>query len=394
MSKNFETEALHGVKTKNSYGSLTTPIFQTSTFVFDDAEQGGNRFAGEDDGFIYTRLGNPTTRLLEQKVAAMENGEECVACSSGMGAISSTLLTLLSSGDHIIADPVLYGCTYALMAHTFPRFGIEVDFVDCSNTQAVVGAMKSNTKIVYFETPANPSMKIIDIEELSSAVHNKKADCLAIVDNTFSTPYLTRPLDLGVDIVVHSATKYLNGHGDVVAGMTIGKSEIIANIRGVGLKDITGSVLSPHDGFLILRGLKTLKYRMDAHCQNAQKVAEYLEQHEMVNHVYYPGLPSHKGHEIAKKQMKQFGGIISFDVKGGFENAKTLINNLHICTLAVSLGDAESLIEHPASMTHSAYEKEEREAAGFSDGLIRLSVGLENAEDIIEDLRKGFSKIK
>lgn len=393
MSNNFETDALHKVDTKNAFGALAVPVFQTSTFVFDDAEQGGNRFAGKDDGFMYTRLGNPTTRCLEQKIAAMENAEECVAFSSGMGAISGTLLTLLGGEDHIIADTVLYGCTFALMSHTFPRFGIQVDFVDCADTQAVVAAMKPNTKAVYFETPANPSMKIVDIAELSAAVHEARPDCLVMVDNTFATPYLTRPLDLGADIVLHSATKYLNGHGDVIAGMAAGKRAVMDAVRGIGLKDITGSVLSPNDAFLILRGLKTLKYRMDAYCQSAQKVAEYLHQHEKVSQVYYPGLPSHPGHDIAKKQMLQFGGVISFDVKGGFEKAKSLINNLDICVLAVSLGDAETLIQHPASMTHSAYSKEEREAAGFTDGLIRLSVGLENAQDIIDDLEKGFAKV-
>jgi methionine-gamma-lyase len=391
--KNFETEALHGERADNAFGALAAPIFQTSTFVFDDAEQGGDRFAGKDDGFMYTRLGNPTIRYLEQKIAAMEQAEECVAFSSGMGAISGTLLTLLGSGDHIVADPVLYGCTYALMAHTFPRFGIQVDFVDCSDTRAVLAAMRPNTKAVYFETPANPSMKIIDIAELSAAARQERADCLVMVDNTFATPYLTRPLELGADIVLHSATKYLNGHGDVVAGMAAGKRGIMGNVRGVGLKDITGAVLSPHDAFLILRGLKTLKYRMDAHCRNAQEVAEYLLRNEKVEQVYYPGLSSHPGHDIAKKQMRQFGGVISFDVRGGFESAKNLINNLHICVLAVSLGDAETLIQHPASMTHSAYSKEEREAAGFTDGLVRLSVGLENPGDIIDDLEKGFSKV-
>ena len=393
VSKNFETDALHGVHADNAFGALTAPIFQTSTFVFDDAQQGGDRFAGRDDGFMYTRLGNPTLRLLEQKIAAMENAEECVVFSSGMGAISGTLLTLLGCGDHIVADPVLYGCTYALLSHTFPRFGIQVDFVDCADTQAVLAAIKPHTKAVYFETPANPSMKIIDIAELSAAVHRVQSDCLVMVDNTFATPYLTRPLDLGADIVLHSATKYLNGHGDVVAGMAAGSHAIMGDVRRVGLKDITGSVLSPHDAFLILRGLKTLKYRMDAHCRNAQKVAEYLSRNEKVARVYYPGLSTHTGHDIAKKQMRQFGGVISFDMKGGFEGAKSLINNLHICVLAVSLGDAETLIQHPASMTHSAYSKEEREASGFTDGLVRLSVGLENAQDIIDDLETGFAKV-
>lgn len=386
MYQNFETAALHNVHERNAYGALATPIFQSSTFVFDNAEQGGDRFAGKDDGFMYTRLGNPTIRTLEKKVAAMENAEVCVAFASGMGAISGTLLTLLSCGDHIIADPVLYGCTFALMSHTLPRFGIRVDFIDCRDTAAVLAAVGPDTKAVYFETPANPSMKIIDIEALTNAVHGKKRDCLVLVDNTFSTPYLSRPLDLGADIVLHSATKYLNGHGDVVAGMAAGDADIMARVRGEGQKDITGAVLSPNDAYLILRGIKTLKYRMDIHCGNAQRIAEFLAAHKGIERVYYPGLPSHPGHEIAKKQMGQYGGVISFDVKGGFDGAKGMINSLKLCVLAVSLGDAETLIQHPASMTHSAYTKEEREAAGFSDSLVRLSVGLENAQDIIDDL--------
>ena len=394
MSKHFETDAMHEVHDHNPFGALTTPIFQTSTFVFDSAKQGGDRFAGLDDGFIYTRLGNPTVRVLEKKIAAMENAEDCIAFSSGMGAISATLLTLLSNGDHIIADPVLYGCTFALMAHTFPRFGIEVDFVDCSDVDAVVNAVKPNTKALYFETPANPSMKIVDIEKLSGAVHKAQPGCLVITDNTFATPYLTRPLDLGADVVLHSATKYLNGHGDVVAGMAVGKKAVMDEVRSVGQKDITGAVLSPNDAFLILRGLKTLKYRMDAHCENARQVAQFLDKHEMIEAVYYPGLASHPGHETAARQMKQFGGMISFEVKGGFENARILIDNLKLCTLAVSLGDVETLIQHPASMTHSIYSKEERENAGFTDGLIRLSAGLENAQDIIDDLAAGLQLLK
>lgn len=280
------------------------------------------------------------------------------------------------------------------MSHTFPRFGIDVDFVDCSNIDSVVRSIKPNTKVLYFETPANPSMKITDIEMLSTAVHRANPSCLVLVDNTFATPYLTRPLELGADIVLHSATKYLNGHGDVVAGMAAGKKAVMDEVRSVGHKDITGSVLSPNDAFLIMRGLKTLKYRMDAHCENAIRVAEFLEKHDAVKAVYYPGLASHPNHDIAAKQMKQFGGVISFEVDGGIDNARKFIDSLKLCTLAVSLGDVETLIQHPASMTHSAYSREEREAAGFTDGLIRLSVGLENAQDIIDDLDAGLAFLK
>ena len=386
------TTAIHAGTLKNLYGTLAIPIYQTSTFIFDSAEQGGRRFALEEAGYIYTRLGNPTTTVLENKIAALEEGEAGIATSSGMGAISSTLWTVLKAGDHVVTDKTLYGCTFALMNHGLTRFGVEVTFVDTSNLDEVKNAMKENTRVVYLETPANPNLKIVDLEALSKLAHTNP-NTLVIVDNTFATPYMQKPLKLGADIVVHSVTKYINGHGDVIAGLVITNKELADQIRFVGLKDMTGAVLGPQDAYYIIRGMKTFEIRMERHCKNAKKVVEFLNKHPKIERVYYPGLETHPGHEIAKKQMKDFGAMISFELKGGFEAGKTLLNNLKLCSLAVSLGDTETLIQHPASMTHSPYTKEEREAAGITDGLVRLSVGLENVEDIIADLEQGLEKI-
>mgnify|MGYP002740448015 FL=1 len=386
------TTAIHAGTLKNLYGTLAMPIYQTSTFIFDSAEQGGRRFALEEAGYIYTRLGNPTTTVLEDKIAALEEGEAAVATSSGMGAISSTLWTVLKAGDHIVTDKTLYGCTFALMCHGLTRFGIDVTFVDTSNLDEVKNAMKENTRVVYLETPANPNLKIVDIEALAKIAHTNP-NTLVIVDNTFATPYMQKPLTLGADVVVHSVTKYINGHGDVIAGLVITNKALADQIRFVGLKDMTGAVLGPQDAYYIIRGMKTFEIRMERHCKNARKVVEFLDNHPKIEKVYYPGLETHPGYEIAKKQMKDFGAMISFELKGGFEAGKTLLNSLKLCSLAVSLGDTETLIQHPASMTHSPYTKEEREAAGITDGLVRLSVGLENVEDIIADLEQGLEKI-
>ena len=386
------TTAIHAGTLKNLYGTLAMPIYQTSTFIFDSAEQGGRRFALEEAGYIYTRLGNPTTTVLENKIAALEEGEAAVATSSGMGAISSTLWTVLKAGDHVVTDKTLYGCTFALMCHGLTRFGIEVTFVDTSNLDEVKNAMKENTRVVYLETPANPNLKIVDIEALAKLAHTNP-NTLVIVDNTFATPYMQKPLTLGADVVVHSVTKYINGHGDVIAGLVITNKALADQIRFVGLKDMTGAVLGPQDAYYIIRGMKTFEIRMERHCKNARKVVEFLNNHPKIEKVYYPGLETHPGYEIAKKQMKDFGAMISFELKGGFEAGKTLLNSLKLCSLAVSLGDTETLIQHPASMTHSPYTKEEREAAGITDGLVRLSVGLENVEDIIADLEQGLEKI-
>lgn len=393
MKKGFGTMSIHTGNHKNPFGALAVPIYQTSTFVFDSAEQGGRRFALEEEGYIYSRLGNPTTAVFEEKIAALEGGEAAVATSSGIGAITSTLWTLLKAGDHVIADKTLYGCTFAYLNHGIAKYGVEVEFIDTSDLELVRKTMRANTRVVYLETPANPNMKIVDIKAVAGIAHTN-SNTVVVVDNTFATPFCQKPLTLGCDIVVHSVTKYLNGHGDVIAGVVIGKKDMMDQIRLVGVKDMTGAVLGSTEAFYIIRGMKTLELRMERHCANAMKVAEFLESHDKVEKVYYPGLKSHEGYDIAAKQMIAYGGILAFELKGGFEAGKTLLNNLNMAALAVSLGDAETLIQHPASMTHSPYTREERLAAGITDGLVRLSVGLENIEDIIADLEYGLSKIK
>ncbi len=388
----FSTRAVHAGYRKNEYGALATPIYQTSTFIFDSAEQGGRRFALEEDGYIYTRLGNPTSSQVEDKLASLENAEAAVAMGSGMGAITSVIWAIVKGGDHIVAAKTLYGCTFAFLNHGLPKFGIEVTFVDTSDPENVRKAMKENTKVVYLESPANPNMLISDIEEISKIAHEKEG-CMVVVDNTYCTPYIQRPIDLGADVVVHSATKYLNGHGDVIAGFAAGTQEFINQVRFVGIKDMTGSVISPFDSYLINRGMKTLEIRMEKHCQNAQKVAEFLEDHPAVVSIAYPGLKSFPQYELAKKQMSLPGAMIAFEVKGGLEAGRILMNSVELCSLAVSLGDTETLIQHPASMTHSPYTPEERAASGISEGLVRLSVGLEDEGDIIDDLKQALDKL-
>ncbi|MBR4794965.1 MAG: aminotransferase class I/II-fold pyridoxal phosphate-dependent enzyme, partial [Lachnospiraceae bacterium] len=351
----FATTAIHaGVTREKGYRSLAMPIYQTSTFYFDNCEQGGKCFAGEEEGFIYTRLGNPTTNLLEEKVAALEGAEAAVACSSGMGAVSSCLWTIAGAGKHIIADKTLYGCTFAYLNHGMTRYGVEVDFVDTSDPENVKKALKKNTCCVYLETPANPTIKITDIAAVAKIAHEYNPEIMVVCDNTFATPYLQRPLELGADAIIHSATKYLNGHGDVIAGFVVGSKEFITNVKMFGLKDMTGAVMGPQEAFLILRGLKTMEIRMQRHCENAAKLVEYLQTESKVTEIDYPGLATHPGHDIAAKQMHNgFGGMVSIKVKGGKAAGMKFVNSLKMCVIAVSLGDAETLVEHPASMTHS-----------------------------------------
>ncbi|WP_125153020.1 methionine gamma-lyase [Clostridium rectalis] len=389
----FGTKTIHGGHTKDTqYGSLATPIYQTSTFIFDSAEQGGRRFALQEEGYIYTRLGNPTNSEVEEKVSILEGGESAVVTSSGMGAISAALWTALKAGDHIVAADTLYGCTFALLNHGITRFGVEVTFVDTSNLNQVKKAIKPNTRVVYLETPANPTLKITDIKSISEIAH-KNENCMVFVDNTFCTPYIQKPLKLGADVVVHSATKYLNGHGDVVAGFVVGKKSFINEVKLFGVKDMTGAIASPFNAYLLIRGMKTLELRMQRHSENALKVAKFLESHDAVKKVYYPGLKSFKYYNLASRQMNLPGAMISFELNGGIEEGRTVMNNVKLASLAVSLGDTETLIQHPASMTHSPYTEAERKEAGISDGLVRLSVGLETAEDIINDLKQALDLI-
>ena len=369
-------------------GAHNTPIYQTSTFAFKNVQDGSAKFAGEKEGYIYTRLGNPTQNALEEKMAALEGAEAAIATASGMAAISSSLMAVAFAGDHILAHDCLYGCTHSLMEEILPRYGIEVTFADLSDLDNVDENIQDNTKLVYLETPSNPTLNLVDIEEVSKKAH--VAGAKVIVDNTFMTPYLQSPLELGADMVVHSATKYIGGHGDAIAGVIAGKEEMLADIRMTTLKDF-GGIISPFNAWLLLRGLKTLPIRVDKHTQNAMEVAEFLEAHDKVEKVFYPGLESHPQHDLAKKQASGFGSMISFELKGGHSAGEKMMNNVNLATLAVSLGDVDTLIQHPASMTHAPVPREERLAAGITDGLVRISIGIEDVEDIIADLENSLS---
>ncbi|WP_214000197.1 methionine gamma-lyase [Arsukibacterium sp.] len=385
------TLCIHAGKEKNQHGTLATPLYQTSTFVFDNAEQGAARFAGEQEGYIYTRLGNPTTRELEQKIAALEGMDDAAATATGMGAVAASTMAFLQHGDHLIASKAIYGCSFALFNHMFARYGIDVSFVDMTDHAAVAAALKPNTKMLFAETPINPNLVVLDLAFLGQFCQQHKL--LSVVDNTFLTPLLQQPARFGIDIIIHSATKYLNGHGDVVAGIIVADREKIATIKMTTLKDM-GATISPHDAWLIIRGLKTLAVRMERHCQNAQQVAEFLQAHPAVKEVYYPGLPSHPGYRFLGEQMQGAGGVLAFELNASLEQSRYFINQCRLLSLAVSLGDAESLIQHPASMTHSPYTPEERQMAGISDGLIRVSVGLEHVADIIADLEQALAKMQ
>lgn len=388
-TKGFSTRAIHhGYDPMSADGALTPPLHLTSTFAFETAEQGGARFAGEAPGHIYTRISNPTTELLEQRMASLENGEAAVAMASGMGAITSVLWSFLRAGDELITDKTLYGCTFSFFQHGLSRFGITVTHVDLTNPLALETAISDKTKVVYFETPANPNMRLVDIAAISAIARRRGAK--TVVDNTYATPVQTRPLEHGADVVVHSATKYLGGHGDLIAGIAIGSAEDMAEVRMVGVKDMTGAVLAPFNAMLILRGLKTLQLRVERHAESAMQVAEMLQGHSSIARVHYPGLAAFEQHALAQRQMDGFGGMIAFELKGGYSAGIAMMNRLSLIRRAVSLGDAETLIQHPASMTHSTYSREEREAHGISEGLVRISVGLEQVEDILEDLHQAL----
>jgi methionine-gamma-lyase len=389
VSSGFSTRAIHhGYDPVENQGSLVPPMYLSATFAFPSVEYGGRCFAGEEQGYFYTRISNPTLALLEGRMASLEGGEAAVAFSSGMGAITSTLWTLLRPGDEILADRTLYGCTFAFLQHGIGQFGVRVRHIDMSNLDAVKAALTSQTKVLYFESPANPNMRLADIAAIAELAHRNGAQL--VVDNTYCTPYLQRPLELGADVVVHSATKYLSGHGDVTAGIAVASKAIVDRIRLYGLKDMTGAVMSPQDAFLLMRGLKTLAIRMERHCDSAEQVAAMLAAHPAVEVVHFPGLSSFPQHELAKRQMRRYGAMIAFELKGGEPAGKRFMNTLKLFTRAVSLGDCESLAQHPASMTHSTYTPEERAAHGISEGLVRLSVGLEDVPDVLDDVKQAL----
>ncbi|MFT6458552.1 methionine gamma-lyase [Pseudophaeobacter arcticus] len=386
----FATRAIHhAYDAQANEGALTPPLHLTSTFAFETAESGGEMFAGDRPGHIYSRISNPTLDLLEQRIATLEGAEAGLALSSGMGAITSTLWTLLSPGDEILVDKTLYGCTFAFMRRGLQKFGITVSHVDMTDLAQLQAAISAKTRVVYFETPANPNMRLVDIVGASRIAHAHGA--IVVVDNTYATPYLTRPIELGADLVLHSATKYLGGHGDVVAGLLAGRAEQIQEIRLTGMKDMTGAVMAPFNAMLVMRGLKTLALRMERHSSTAAEIADWLEAHPAVATVYYPGLPSFDHYDLACRQMALPGGMIAFELKGGLAAGRAMMNRLKMITRAVSLGDAETLIQHPASMTHSTYTPQERAEHGITEGLVRLSAGLEDAADILRDLEQSLA---
>ena len=386
----FSTRAIHhGYDPYEGHGALCPPLYLSSTYTFPTVADGMARFAGEQPGYVYSRVGNPTTHLLEERLANLEGGEAALVTASGQGATTSLLWTLLAPGNELIADKTLYGCTFAFFHHGLERFGVQVRHLDLTDPANLAAAISPQTKMVFFETPANPNMRLVDIAAVAAIARSHGA--LTVVDNTYCTPYLQRPLELGADFVVHSATKYLGGHGDLLAGAIVGPKAALDEVRYVGIKDMTGAVLSSQDAFLILRGLKTLALRMDRHSLNAIRVAEFLEAHPAVAVVHYPGLASFPQRDLACRQMGQHGGMVAFELKGGFEAGRRFMDALRLFTRAVSLGDAESLAQHPASMTHAVYSLEERAAHFISEGLVRLSVGLEDGRDLLADLEQALA---
>ncbi|MEZ4526333.1 MAG: aminotransferase class I/II-fold pyridoxal phosphate-dependent enzyme [Desulfobacterales bacterium] len=388
-----DTDIVHGVsKCHITSLDLVPPIHMTSTYKFNSAEHGAKLFAGNDTGYIYTRISNPTVDLLQEKVALLEGAESAIATASGMASVSCVSMTLAAPGDNFVSCTTLYGGTFALFNAHLPKFGMEPRFLspsDANSASSLEALADEKTRFLYLETPANPTLDVIDIRLWADTARSRSIPL--IVDNTFASPYLQNPLELGADIVIHSATKYLSGHGDVVGGIIAGKQDMMARIREQHLIHF-GPIMSPFNAWLISRGIKTLALRMERHCSSAMTVAQYLEVHPRVQKVYYPGLKSHPGHQTAQKQMKKYGGMIAFEVKGGIKAGKKVMNSVKLCTLAVSLGDCETLIQHPASMTHATYSPEERKKAGIADGLIRLSVGLEHPDDIMADLDYALKK--
>jgi methionine-gamma-lyase len=371
-------------------GALATPIYQTTNYVFKDVEDGARKCESIHNGYCYTRLGNPTISVLERKVAALEGAEASLAFASGVAAISSFLFSRLKQGDHVVADGTTYSATNYLFDKLLRKFGVETTFVNTSVAAEIEAALRPGTRLIYSESPANPTVKLADLSAIAAI--GKKRGIMTAVDNTFASPILTRPIELGIDVVIESATKYLGGHEDVMAGMVVGSQKLMDEIRDDTMKNM-GGILGPFEAYLVIRGLKTLDVRIQKHCQSSMVVAEYLERHPKIGRVYYPGLPSHPQHELAKRQMSDFGGMICFEIRDGLEAGITFMNSVQFCRLAVSLGDVDTELEHPASMTHWYVPRAEREAAGIADGLVRMSIGLEDPEDIIADLEQALAKI-
>ena len=399
MTKNLatakeETRIVHGITQCHTTSmDLVAPIHMTSTFKFNDQHQAQEVFAGAQEGYLYTRISNPTVDQLQEKMALLEGTQDAIATSSGMAAVASVVMSLARPGDNIIACNALYGGTFALLDKHLADFNIETRFIspqNCNDTHNVTPLIDKKTRLLYLETPANPTLDIIDITRWASVAGTHGIPL--VVDNTFASSWLQKPMALGANIVIHSATKYLGGHGDIIGGIIAGEHAMMNTIRESYVHHF-GPSMSPFNAWLVLRGLKTLVVRMERHCQSAMTIAQWLETHPRVSQVFYPGLPSHANHAIAARQMKAFSGIIAFIVTGGVEAGKHMLNAVKLCTLAVSLGDCETLIQHPASMTHATYDPEDLKKAGISPGLIRLSVGLEHPDDIIDDLDQALAQL-
>jgi methionine-gamma-lyase len=379
-----------GTEVDTAYHSMGIPIYMTNNYIFENAAEGAEICRSPEFGDCYTRISNPTNNELGKAMAALEGAEAGIPFASGTAAVSALALTLLSAGDHVLCDDTTYSSTNYIFGTLLPRFGVESTFLDFTDHDAVRAAMRQNTRLVFFETPCNPTMKVIDIAKIAEIA--KEGGAIPVIDNTFATPFLTRPAEFGVDAVLHSSTKYICGHGDAMGGVLVGPKGLIDKVSGEGLKNLGGSA-SPFNSFLMLRGLKTLELRMQHHCKMAMAVAKYLDAHTKVERVYYPGLETHPGHEVAKRQMMSFGGLLTFELKGGMEAGVALMNNLKLCALAVSLGEANTLVQHPASMTHWYIPEEARLASGITDGLVRFSAGLESIDDILADLDETLKKL-
>ncbi len=392
LNKNMKTDTIcvHAGLKDNLEGAVVTPIYQTSTFKFQSADHGARLFKGEEDGYIYTRMRNPTVEAMEDAVAALEGGVKSIGCASGMAAVHLIIAATIKSGDHVICSESVYGPTLTILKDFFTHYNIDVTFVDSSNLEELKNAFKPNTKLVHIETPGNPTLVMSDIEEIAKLAHNNGAKLS--VDNTFMSPIMQKPFELGADYIMHSMTKFLNGHADVVAGIVVLKDlEEYKKFRKVS--NLVGGVIDPFNSFLVHRGLKTLALRVRKQAENAMKVAEFLEKHPKIEWVIFPGLKSHPQYELGIKQMTGFGSMITVELKGGLEAGKKLMDNITLFTLAVSLGGVESLIQHPASMTHASMGKEAREQAKITDGLVRIAVGIEDIDDMISALELALQHV-
>lgn len=388
--KGFNTKLIHAGAFEDEFGSATVPIYQTSTFKFKNAQHGADCFSGTSDGYIYTRIGNPTIKALEKNIAELEGGHDGIATSSGMGAVSSVYLALLEAGAHIISSDAVYGPARGILEADFARYNVEASFVNTSNPENIKAAIRNNTKVLYIETPANPTMEITDIRACAQIA--KEHHLILVVDNTFCSPYLQKPLELGADVVLHSVTKFINGHADIVGGVIVAKDpEIYKRIRHSMV--FLGCNMDPTQAFMVMRGVKTLAIRIERAQENAMQVAQFLASHPKVAWIKYPGLASHPQFNLAKTQMNGYGSMMSFGLKGGYDAGKKLMDHVHLAMLAVSLGGVETLIQHPASMTHAVVSKEDKLKAGITDDLIRFSVGIEDVEDIIHDLEQGLEAV-